>query len=276
MAQITETQKSKLEPNPKAKLSPETTEDRKVEKKPAETKVKKTKKKSKSDDPSGSQFLELGSGYRIAHKPGSGYSTFYRVVAEKGHFTEIASSLESGKVNVNDPATANKLLDRMLVPVDKLEEYCRTDASWREHADKKTENLTAKAKDGDGQAKGILANNARCSAGAWSGNIAEMISTCVGYYNHLLDGATGLPKRRSRKKKDAGKPNKNVLKFQEAEIVFRRFPQGKTGDKSFVMMFPEKFIDVVKTAILVGRGINEDQPKLNHGKQNRQAVPAKA
>lgn len=200
------------------------------------------------EDKGEGQFLDLGAGYKIAHKPGSAYSVFYKVVAEKGSFAEITTDLEAGKFDVNDKNDANKLLSKMLVPVDRLAGWCRAHNAWKEHAEKKTEVISKKARQGDRQAKELLKNRARCGDGRWSGNIAEMISTCVGYYNH-----------RENKK---GKPNKNVRKFQEARIVLRRFPLSpKAKQPSFVLMFPEKFIDAVKTAILVGRGVLEDAKK---------------
>ena len=269
---------SKLEPNPKQRQVRLAAEKAAAEKaaKEAETrkaahptsKIKKTTKQpakqvaAEKKRAGAGQFLELGCGYKIAHKPGSGYSTFYSVVAHKGNFEEVVKALEAGKYDLHDPIEANKLLERMLVPVDKLEEYCRADAKWKEHAEKKTEKLTEKAKEGDAQAKDILKNESRCSEGSWSGNIPEMISTCVGYYNHLMDveAAKKANKKNGKKvKMPEMSPNKNVKKFRESGLVFRRFPISKGSDKSYVLMFPEKFIHDVKTAILIGRGINEDE-----------------
>lgn len=271
---------SKLEPNPKARqqrLAAEKVAAEKATKEAAERKAtthapkpKKsakatTKPKADQKKVAGTgQFLDLGCGYRIAHKPGSAYSTFYRVVAKHGNFEEAVKALEAGKYDLHDAIEANKLLEKMLVPVEKLEEFCRNDEGWKEHATKKTQSLTSKAKEGDSQAKDILKNESRCAEGSWSGNIPEMISTCVGYYNHLMD-LSAKPEKKAKGKKKAKapkpepKPNKNVKKFKEAGLVFRRFPLSKGSEKSYVLMFPEKFVDDIKTAILIGRGINEDE-----------------
>lgn len=271
---------SKLEPNPKArqaKLAAEkaaaekatkeaverkSTPQSKPSKKGAVTKTAKPKVDKQKPKQAGGQFLDLGCGYRIAHKPGSAYSTFYRVVAKHGNFEEAVKALEAHKYELGDPIEANKLLEKMLVPVEKLEDFCRNDVSWKEHATKKTASLTSKAKEGDSQAKDILKNESRCAEGSWSGNIPEMISTCVGYYNYLMEISAKKSKKGNGKKKipkAEPKPNKNVKKFKEAGLVFRRFPLSKGSDKSYVLMFPEKFVDDIKTAILIGRGINEDE-----------------
>lgn len=250
--------KSKLEPNPKAKHS---AKPKPEPEKPVEKATKTRAKLPKG--PNSGQFLDLGGGFKIAHKPGSGYSTFYRLVAEKGHFVEIVEALKTGKYDVNNSIDANKLLDKMMVPVDRLRDYCRADQYWKDHATKKTETLTLKAKEGDKQskeqAKEILKNLTRCSDDGWKGNIDEMISTCVGYYSFLMEQRKEKKRKKEKAEKPEDKPNKNVKKFKDAGLVFRRFPLSSKGSNdSYVMMFPEKYIDQVKTAILVGRGINED------------------
>lgn len=278
---------SKLEPDPKARqariqaereaaelATKEAAQRKTVVKKPKPKAAPKRKpaaqKPKASDRKSAGQYLELGCGYKIAHKPGSGYSTFYKVVASRGHFEEVVKALEAGKYNLNDANQANELLEKMLVPVDKLETYCRSDSGWKDHASKKTAQLEEKSKKGNSQAKQILKNEARCNEGEWSGNIPEMVSTCVGFYNFLVqleshNGYLSDCKKKGKKpdpKNPSSKPpelNKNVKKFQEAGLVFRRFPLSKSSEKSFVLMYPEKFVDAVKTAILVGRGINEDE-----------------
>ncbi len=196
--------------------------------------------------------LHLGAGYEIAHKPGSGYSTLYRVVAERGHFEEVAKILEADNIDLRDQLQAEKLLNMMMVPIDKLDEFCHNDPVWQQHAKKKTTALQQKIKAGDGKAREVLENHTRCQEGVWSGNLPEMLSTCVGYYNHLIDVW-------KMGKNAPEKPNKNVKKFQEAKVVFRRYPLNKGGgERAYVMMFPEKFIKQVKTAILTARGIDED------------------
>jgi len=214
--------------------------------KPKTNSVPRPRAAKKTSDES--QFLDLGAGYKIAHKPGSAYSVFYKVVAERGHFATIAKELEDNVYDVNNKDDANKLLSKLFVPVENLSKWCRANSTWQEHADKKTELLSKKAKHGDKQAKELLKNNNRCADGEWSGNIPEIISTCVGYYNWLVE-------------KKRGKPNKNVKKFQDAGIVVRRFPLAKSSQPSFVLMFPEKYIDTIRTAIVVGRGVIESDGK---------------
>jgi hypothetical protein len=217
--------------------------------KPAKPHPKPKAKVAEKDEPKdGNQYLDLGAGFKLKFKPKTGYAVLYKVVAERGHFEEVAKALEAEKYDVNNPEDANALLSQMLVPLDRLESWCRSNAAWKAHAEDKTSSLKSAARSGDKQAKNILGNEARCGDGSWSGNFAEMISTCIGYYSFLTS-----------KHKKGDKPNKNVQKFAEAGVVFRRFPlHRRKDDKQFVMMFPEKYIDTVKTAILVGRGINED------------------
>lgn len=238
---------SKLEPNPtknkSAKPKGPVAESAPV----IEEHQVKPRRRRKVEPRKANQYLDLGAGYRIAHKVGSGYSTLYRVIAERGHFAEVASLI--GKTNLKDPIEATKLLEKLMVPIDKLEEICRNDPIWQEHARKKTDALQARAKDGDETAKAVLMNQGRCAENYWSGNFAEMLSTCVGYYNWLVS-----------KKKKPKKPNKNVDKFPEAKIVFRRYPLKKGGDqKIFAMMFPEQFVPQIKQAILSAYGVDEDK-----------------
>lgn len=263
---------SKLEPDPKAKLAKlannskapqaQPKPEQKPEKAKPEQKIKKPKFRSESKRGAISQKLPLGAGFEIAHKPGTGYSTLYRVVAQRGSFAEVAEGLKAKKYSIHDAAEARKLLDMMMVPVEKLEEYCRAEESWQKHANRKTESLTGKVATGDKQAKEILENVARCAGGTWSGNIREMVSTCVGYFNYLMKQRrlkkAGLKPTQSVLKKDC---NKNVKKFQEAGIVFRRFPLNKGAEKSYVMMFPEQFTDDIRVAIKVGLGVDEDAKK---------------
>lgn len=208
------------------------------------------------------QYLNLGAGYQIAHKPNSAYSVFYSIVAALGHFEEIAKALESGKYtesNLRNIDTATEFLNKLLVPISRLEDACRIDPSWKVYAAKKTDILKTKIKSGDKQARGILGNQNRCEDGTWRGNIAEMISTCVGYYNHLIEND---PKFKKFIRSKRSGPNKNVMKFKEARVVFRRYPLNKNGDKAFVLMFPKKFIDEVKQAIKTVYAVDEDAALL--------------
>lgn len=211
--------------------------------------------------------VELGAGYKIACKSGTGYATFYEVVAKHGHFEEVAQALEAGKVNVSDKAQADDLLSKMFVPSDKLEGFCRQHSNWKKYAEKRTKQLLLEAKKGTQKhkkaAQSVLGNLKRCGEdGAWTGNIPEMVSTCVGYYNFLY---------KPRKGSKAKKPNKNVMKFKEAGVLFRRYPLSRTKDPVFVMMFPEKFADAVRTAIVTSRGEIEESPKAAKAKKSPKA-----
>jgi len=189
-------------------------------------------------------FLDLGAGYKIAHKPGTTYSIFYRLLAEKSHFAEIATLLEAGKSNLNDKEQAKELLEKLTVPISDLQEAFEEDSERKIYARRKTKRINTRAKSGERHAKQMLKKGNRLEKGRWVGNLEEVISMCLGYYNLLAFGTT---------KKQ--KTNRNIEKFREAGIVIRRFPlvRGKA-----LMMFPQKFIDQVKTAILTVKGTNED------------------
>lgn len=264
---------SKLDPNPRAKQQPKSEKAKAADKPAAKDLSKKDKPKGKSKgkvqaNADGGQYLPLGAGYKIAHKPGSAYSIFYSVVAEQGHFTPVAEAFENGKYSISalkDASTAKELLDKMMVPVEKLEDACRCHPIWKEHANKKTAKLKNMVKEGDKAAKEILSNLSRCEDGSWTGNIPEMVSTCVGYYNFLIESDPEVSKilgQIAKLKKGDGKkaaPNKNVKKFEEAGIVFRRYPLNKSGDRSFVMMFPKKCMEAVKQAVKTVHAIDEDE-----------------
>jgi hypothetical protein len=227
---------------PKPPVATPSPSHKETESKPIQAKVRsKPKPKVAKGKPKGpsksakvvevqSQFLELGEGFRIAHKPGSAYSVLYKVVAESGHFSATVKTLD-GKPDLGDVATAKKLLSRMLVPIDELETLCRSESSWQEHATRKTSLLKEKADEGDEQASNVLKNAARASRGAWKGNIPEMVSTCVGSYAAFTKGTQG---------------NKNVLKFADAKLLFRRL---RTTEGNFVMMYPMKYEKSIEKAI---------------------------
>lgn len=252
-----------LEPNPKKYHKPEPAPKPEVRQPKLSKKVPTKEKRTYALRPA-SQFLDLGAGYQIAHKPGSGYSILYRIVAERGHFGEVVRMLENNNVNVKDPIQAARLLDMMMVPVDKLAEFCRNDPDWLDHSNKKTAALREKVKEGDPKAKEVLENASRCEDGVWQGNLSEMLSTCVGYYNYLVElwrlGGSGSFGGKGDEPNVASKPNKNVKKFQEANVVFRRYPLNKGGnERAYVMMYPEKFIKQIKTAILTVKNVDEDK-----------------
>ena len=194
-------------------------------------------KAKKQEKPRHKYLIDLGAGYGVSGKKGSGYEVFLKTVAEKGHFSETVADLEAGKVNANDKEQAENLLAKSLVPVNRLEEWCRKDRDWKQHAAKKTEKSS----------KSVLTNEARAQGGKWVGSINEMISTYIGYYNSVYG---------DNKSK---KVNRNATRMKDAGIFFRRFPLSKAKEgPSFVMMFPVKFADAFRTAIVTARGINED------------------
>lgn len=194
--------------------------------------------------PPRSCFLELGNDFKIAHKPGSAYSILYQVVATRGNFCRAVEMMDA-KCDPKDAAQADTLLGLMLVPINQLEEWCRNEAGWQDYAGKRTEKLKKLADEGDKQAQSVLDNEDRSAKGEWQGNIAEMISTCVGSYAAFLKGWNG---------------NKNVEKFSEAKLLFRRFPFKKRSQATpdcFVMMYPEKYEGVVKQALETKFGKDE-------------------
>jgi hypothetical protein len=188
------------------------------------------------------QYLELGSGFRLAHKPGTTYSLFYSLLAERGHFADTAALLRSEGFNPNDHTQAKQLLDMMIVSIKDLETAFSESPNRMQYAKHKTKKLQQRAKSGEKHAKQMLTKGHRLEKGQWTGNLKEIISLCLGYYNSLVSATTG--KR--------PKINKNGDRFREAGIVIRRF----RGE--FLMMFPQKYIDVVKTAILTVHNLNED------------------
>lgn len=261
---FSEPKRSKLDPNPRTRLQPQPPAP--VEK-PAPVIVEGRVPRPRRSKSAG-QYLQLGAGYQIAHKPNSAWSVFNTLLAEHGHFDKIARALEGQRytmTSLKDYATAKELLDKLMVSISKLEGLCRCHPVWKEHATKKTDVLKTRIKEGDKQAKDILGNKNRCESGTWTGNIPEIISTCVGYHSFLVyESARSDPRFKPfmdilDKPK---KPNKNVKKFERAKVVFRRFPLHKNGDRAYVMLFPDKFVNEVKRAILTVYSIDEDEEFL--------------
>lgn len=195
--------------------------------------------------------IDLGAGFRIGCSPGSGYATFIATVAKRGDFAGVAKDLRDGKIDPSDKVQADALLARMFVPMDRLPGWCKQQASWKRHSEALTSRLLRDAKGKDERrrkaAQSVLKNPRRCGkSGAWEGDIPEIVSTCVGYYNYLYA-------RDPRTKK----LNRNATKFQRAKILFRRFPLEDRARPSFVLMFPEEYAETVRTAILSSRGVRE-------------------
>jgi len=212
---------------------------------PVETEVRKTCGDHVEKRAHKKQYLELGSGFRLAHRPGTTYSLFYRLLAEKGHFSASAALMDSDDFNPNDPVQAKRLLDRMIVPVRDLEAAFAASPERIEYAKRKTKKLWQRAKSGEAHAKQMLKKGDRLQNGRWTGNLSEIIPMCLGYYRSLISTMPGKQPR----------INNNGRRFQEAGIVIRRFPL-LNGES--LMMFPQKHIDMVKTAILTVHSLNED------------------
>ena len=191
------------------------------------------------------QYLDLGAGFQLAYRPGTTYALFYNLLAEKGHFVEVAALLGSDDFNPNDRTQAKQLLDKMTVPVRDLELAFAESSDRKQYAEHKTKKLRQRARSGEAHAKQMLKNGNRLCKGQWTGNLKEIISMCLGYYRSLISTMPGKQPR----------INNNAKRFQEAGIVIRRFPLLR-GES--LMMFPQKYIDTVKTAILTAHGLNEE------------------
>lgn len=234
VTETTEAPKPATKPAKKTKATKPKAPKAKPTKPAAKPKAPKAKAQEK---PRRKYLIDLGAGYGVSGKKGSGYEVFLKTVAEKGHFAELAADLEANKVDASKKEQAEELLAKAFVPVNKLEEWCRKDHDWKQHAAKKTEKSS----------KSVLTNEARANNGKWTGSINEMISTYIGYYNSVYG---------DRKNK---KVNRNATRMKEAGVFFRRFPLSKAKEgPSFVMMFPVKFADTFRTAVVTAKGVNED------------------
>ena len=210
---------------------------------PVETEIRKTCEAHVTKRAHKKQYLELGSGFRLAHKPGTTYSIFYRLLAEKGHFSASAALMDSDDFNPNDTTQAKRLLDRMIVSIRDLEAAFTASPERIEYAKHKTKKLWQRAKSGEAHAKQMLKKGDRLQNGRWTGNLSEIIPMCLGYYRSLVSTMPGKQPR----------INNNGRRFQEAGIVIRRFPL-LNGES--LMMFPQRHIDTVRTAILTIYGLN--------------------
>jgi len=192
-------------------------------------------------EPSESCFLAVGAGYRIAHKPGSGWSTLMRVLAREGKFEQVSDTLDSPTFDPTNKQAATDLCAKMFVRKEALEKLVRADPEWKAHCEKRKASLEQRAKNGDVKAQQTLANAQRVAGGEWIGSVREIISTCNGSYNASASNS---------------KENKNVTKFKEAGLVFRQFPRRskKKGDPIFCLLFPLKHMDKVSTAISTATG----------------------
>lgn len=228
---------SRLDPNPEARSS------RLAHESPPAVLKPEPRKKS----PSKGKNLDIGAGYKIAHKAGSGWSAFLRIMAKECNFSAAVAMLDSPTFDPNDKKQADLLLSKLFVRKDVLEKIVRADAEFQQHGEKKLLALIDRAKKGDKKANETLDNPARVRDGVWLGNVREIISTCNGSYN-CRAGATDA----------SAELRKNIKKFDDAGLVFRQFPLvPNKNDVVFVMMFPSKHIDTIKSAIAASLGVVE-------------------
>ncbi len=241
---------SKLDPNPEARSAKMVQETPPPLLKPEPKQRKRSPRKNTGEESAEKTHLDLGAGYKIAHKPGSGWSTFFRVLVKACNFVEVSEILESGSFDPTDKGQADDLLSKLFVRKDVIEKMVRADDEWKRHAEKKITTYTARSKDGDDAAKEVLSKGVRVQDGEWKGNIREIISTANGYYNALRKG-TDID--------SAPKKYKNVRKFKDAGVIFRQYPlKPKKDEHVCIMLFPAKFLKVVKQAISTSRGISDE------------------
>jgi len=192
-------------------------------------------------------LFELGAGYRIKVKPGSGYQAFYDVMAQKGHFGECAAILAAPGFDPSQQAAAGNLMTKLLVSREVVEQEMLRHPVWVEHCQKKTKQLKERAKKGIHAAKKIVGESDRFVGGLWKGKVAEIISVCCGSYTAR---------------------NRNSNKYREAGIVVRPYPieGARASQGQFLMMFPAKFGDAVRKCIKTQYGVDEKAPDLGSKK----------
>lgn len=179
------------------------------------------------------QHLSIGS-YKISARSGSGYRILYRIVAQEGNFEESEKALEA--LDATNKPSSKKVLERLFVSIDKVEQAMRMDPAWRTHCEKKLVALQKRASDGDKKAQRTLENESRVKNGEWLGDIKEMISTCNGSSSENAD-------------------NRNIKKFKEAKLSFMMFPpRPRNGQSSAIAIFPIKHLDKVKKALEIVHG----------------------
>lgn len=139
------------------------------------------------------EYLDLGHGYKIRHRPGSAYSIFYKTIIEKCSFDKVIGLL-NGNIDLSASENAKNIFNMIAIPIDKIGDYCRQSKEWNSSLEEK-----------------------RIKSGK-KGLIEEMIATCSCSYSSFIKNKPG---------------NKNVQKFKEAGLVFRKY-------KKYLMMYPEK------------------------------------
>lgn len=181
-----------------------------------------------STQPPSDKFLRIGD-YKISTRAGSGYRVLYKTVAHEGNFEASEKVLSS--LDPTNHAAAKRLLDKLFVKIDKVEQAMRTDTAWGTHCERKLHKLRQRADAGDKKAQRVIDNELRVKGGVWLGDIKEMISTCNGSSSETAD-------------------NRNIRKFKDAGLSFMLFPQRpKNGESARVAIFPLKYLDKVRKAI---------------------------
>lgn len=197
------------------------------------------------------KHLDLGAGYKLNHKPGSGHSVVVKVLAREGRFAEVAQELAADKYDASDKDQAADLLTKLMVPKDSIEEIVRSDQQFKRHAAKRVAALKVRADAGDKKAAATLENETRISNGQWVGNVKEILSTCNGSYLVTMQyPAPGtLPEE-----------HRNVRKFHDAGVIFRQYPiEPAAADKVYLMMYPSAFRDKVIEAIKTVHAVDEHE-----------------
>jgi len=91
------------------------------------------------------------------------------------------------------------------------------------------EQLQNRVKKGNVKAKATVANKKRVKEGKWVGNVQEIVSTCCGAWKNK---------------------NKNVKKFDEGGVTFRKYPlKPSKDDPVYLMLFPSKYASAIVTCL---------------------------
>lgn len=192
-------------------------------------------------------YLYFPHGYKIRLKPDSGYRIFLGIMAAVGKFEEAVSLLERADFDASNENHAKQLLKLLMVRREAAIQMMKDHARWPEHAKTKLTHLKARAAAGNKRAQATLENPKRVKDGKWIGDIQEIISVCCGAYNC-----------------DPEK-NRNIKKFDEGGLTFRKFPLKPTRNEPvYLMMFPSKHVVSVVSALMTAykeKAQDEDVPK---------------
>lgn len=250
---------SKFDPVPQASQEPPKTsprssatsavqeaEPKKEEKEVPATRIPRAKTKKESTEKESKGSLEIGAGYIIKLKPDSGYRVFLDLMAREGKFGSVAEALET--LDTSDAAACKAVLQKAMVRRDAIENVIRADARWQAHGKKRIEQLKIRANGNNAakskKARATLQNAKRVRDGEWVGDIQEIISTCCGAYES---------------------ENRNIEKFDNAGVTFRRFPLKSGRDQPiYLMMFPVRYVSKIVSALKLvypDEAKDEDVPK---------------